>query len=246
MTNSRKLLISQYENLKSQLSPDHEKLVSDFFREHSDLLDQLYQDRKNIVAEILEKHEEEKRTLSENTLDTLEQLLYSFLLAIRSLDMEPISNSAKNYLHSLKDTIVHQLDQLKQVTLNLYPTGMHDLGPVGSIKSYYETLKARDRITTLVEFQGSLQRQPQKLELQLFRFIQYLLLIIKEPQQFGITFEEKWDRIIVKLKGQNLVPKLIELPEYQFFLQLADSLDCFIDSSLQDELILEIFKFGED
>lgn len=196
--------------------------------------------KNNIIAQLLEEHEEAKQIFSGNALDSLEQLLYSFLLAIRTLEGEPISDNTKSYFYSLRDTIDKQLNQLRQTTLCLYPTSIDDLGPVGSIKAHYHSLFARGILTIPIEFEGRLKRYHGKIEIQLFRILQHLIHLFNQVgvQPLYIKFEE--DKVRIQL-GEQLIESFAKAPKYLLLMNIIDSLDDInCESLLENEIVIQI------
>ena len=62
-----------------------------------------------MINYIWDVNENEKCQLARETLDPLEQILYSSLLGIHTLEQEAQSTSAKEYLTTLKKEIERQL-----------------------------------------------------------------------------------------------------------------------------------------
>lgn len=253
LTEYQKLYLQLKSLIEQTFTPEHEKLeeiqhilslLMDYFgpeiemlMDQHELMNQIVNDNKRlsnllkqknqIISGILDDHETEKLLLSQHTLDPLEQILYSFLLGIRALNQEIESESATMYLVSLKDKIEYQLDQLKKTSFHLYPICIHDLGPIGAIKSYYGLLRDIDNITIDIKFQGNLKRQPNKIEMQLYRFSRHLIQIIDTHttlSQLNIAFNETDNEIVVKFDGEKLVELLSKTTEYKFYKEIVDSI----------------------
>ena len=188
---------------------------------------QLLKQQNKLINQIWESNENEKYRLAQQTLDPLEQILYSALLGIRTINEETQSESAKEYLATLKMGIEQQLQQLKIASISLYPICMQDLGPYDAIKSYYELLKEGNQLTINIHFKGSLKRQPQKVEIKLYRLIQYLIGIIdnaKTVSSLHVFAEQNDQQIVVTFDGESLVEKFNDSSEYQVLKELIDSI----------------------
>lgn len=94
--------------------------------------------KNDMINQCWNVNEKEKYQLAQNTLDPLEQILYSSLIGIRSLEQEAQSESAKEFLVTLKKEIERQLKELKKASISVYPICMQDLGPMGAVKSLVE------------------------------------------------------------------------------------------------------------
>ncbi|MFF5995170.1 hypothetical protein AAGS61_10480 [Lysinibacillus sp. KU-BSD001] len=217
-------LIQDY---RSKISDNESELAIKILDDYEELL-QLFKQKNEMINQIWDFHENEKYQLAHETLDPLEQILYSSLLGIRTLDEEAQSDSAKDYLASLKKEIERQLHQLKEASISVYPICMQDLGPYGAIKSYYELLKEGKNITIDIDFKGTLKRQPLKIENNIFRFIQHLIQIIDNlntVDSLSVTMNEKDGRIVITFEGKALAERLNHSSKYQLFKELVDSIE---------------------
>ncbi|MDQ0155705.1 hypothetical protein [Robertmurraya andreesenii] len=218
--------------------------------QNQDLLDQTIAENKqlmevikhkNLVIEnLLETYEEIRRYLSEKNLDSLEQLLYSLLLLIRALEGEPISNSTKDYMKTLKSTANEQLKQLRQTSTFLFPTCLADLGPAGSIRAFYSNLSKENIIRVKIAFQGQLQRFPDRIEIQLFRVLQRIIRTLDELTipQATIIFER--DRLKIQLDQESMTI-LKQSSELIYVHHLVDSMQGMTFSTFdENELLIQL------
>lgn len=215
------------QDYRSQLSPNESELTIKILDDYEELL-QLFKQKNEMINQIWDFQENEKHQLAQETLDPLEQILYSSLLGIRTLDQEAQSDSAKQYLASLKAEIEKQLLQLKEASISVYPICMQDLGAYGAIKSYYELLKDNNNLTIDIDFKGMLKRQPIKIENKLYRFIQHLIQLIDNLQtviSLTITINEQEGQIVTTFEGQALAQQLNHSSNYQLFKELIDSIE---------------------
>ena len=216
-------LIQEY---RSQISVNESELTTKILNSYEELL-QMYNQKVDMINRIWDVNESEKYQLAQDVLDPLEQTLYSSLLGIRSLDEEGKSESTKEYLATLRKEIERQLDQLKKSSISVYPICMQDLGPYGSIKSFYEMLKEGNKLTIDIDFKGMLNRQPHKIEILLYRFTQYLIRIIDKLNtvpSLNVSALEKDGQIVLTFGGENLVEQLKHSSEYLLFIDLVDSI----------------------
>ncbi|RUL54680.1 hypothetical protein [Lysinibacillus antri] len=216
-------LIQDY---RSKINGHESEFINRILDDYEELL-HLFKQKNDMISHIWDTYENEKYYIAQNTLDPLEQILFSSLLGIRTLDQEAQSDSAKEYLATLRKEIERQLDQLKKTSISIYPICMQDLGPYGAIKSFYELLKEGGKIKIDVEFQGFLKRQPHKVEIHLFRFVQHLILMIDTLNTVPtliVSINEKDAQIVLTLEGEALVEQLGHSSEYHFFKELVDSI----------------------
>lgn len=217
-------LIQDY---RIKINSNEPEIINNILNDYEELL-QMFKQKNDLINRIWDVHENTKYQLAQETLDPLEQILYSSLLGIRTLDQEVQSDSAKNYLASLKKEIERQLNQLKEASISVYPICMQDLGPYGAIKSYYELLKEGNNITIDIDFKGTLKRQPHKIEINIFRFIQHLIQIIDNLNtvpSLSVSINEKDGRIVLTFEGEALTERINHSSQYQLFKELVDSIE---------------------
>ena len=217
-------LIQDY---RIKINSNEPEIINNILNDYEELL-QMFKQKNDLINRIWDVHENIKYQLAQETLDPLEQILYSSLLGIRTLDQEVQSDSAKNYLASLKKEIERQLNQLKEASISVYPICMQDLGPYGAIKSYYELLKEGNNITIDIDFKGTLKRQPHKIEINIFRFIQHLIQIIDNLNtvpSLSVSINEKDGRIVLTFEGEALTERINHSSQYQLFKELVDSIE---------------------
>lgn len=217
-------LIQDY---RIKINSNEPEIINNILNDYEELL-QMFKQKNDLINRIWDVHENIKYQLAQETLDPLEQILYSSLLGIRTLDQEVQSDSAKKYLTSLKKEIERQLNQLKEASISVYPICMQDLGPYGAIKSYYELLKEGNNITIDIDFKGTLKRQPHKIEINIFRFIQHLIQIIDNLNtvpSLSVSINEKDGRIVLTFEGEALTERINHSSQYQLFKELVDSIE---------------------
>lgn len=217
-------LIQDY---RIKMNNNEPELINNILNDYEELL-QLSKQKNNLINQIWDVHENLKYQLAQETLDPLEQILYSALLGIRTLDQEVQSDASKEYLASLKKEIERQLSQLKEASISIYPICMQDLGPYGAIKSYYELLKEGNNLTIDIEFKGTLKRQPHKIEITIFRFIQQLIQIIDNLHtvpSLNVSINENDGQIVLTFEGEALTEQLNHSSSYQLFKELVDSIE---------------------
>lgn len=217
-------LIQEY---RSKISANESELTNKILDDYEELL-QLFKQKNDMINHIWDFNENEKSFLAKYTLDPLEQILYSSLLGIRTLDQEAQSDSAKEYLASLKQEIEKHLEQLKKTSISLYPICMQDLGPYGAIKSLYEIFKEGNQLSIDIHFKGTLNRQSDKVEILIFRFIQHMIQIIDNHNPAAIltvSTSEKEGQIQIAFKAETLAAQLNHSSKYHLFKELIDSIN---------------------
>ena len=101
MTNRLDDIQPLIQNYRSKINDNETELLNKILDDYEKELLQLFKQKNEIINQIWHAHENEKYHLAQNTLDPLEQILYSSLIGIRTLDKEAQSESAKEYLATL-------------------------------------------------------------------------------------------------------------------------------------------------
>ena len=233
-------LIQEY---RSQIgsSTNESELSAKILDDFEELL-HLYNQKNDMINQLWTFNQNEKYELAQKTLDPLEQILYSSLLGIRMLDQEVQSESAKEYLATLKKEIEQRLYELKKASISVFPICIQDLGAYGAIKSLYEVLKKGNEIKIEISFKGTLNRQPTKIEIQAFRLTQYLIQLIDSLEtvtSLQVSGIEKAKQIIIVFEATGLAQQLQLKTEYALIQKLADSLgNCEVIAQNDDEIRL--------
>lgn len=207
------------ENYRFQAEQQESTLAQNILNDYEHLL-QLFKQQNDLVNRIWDVYEQDRYEIAQNTLDPLEQVLYSTLLSIGTLEKEVQSSALKDYLDSLKEIINENLNELKHVSIDVYPICIQDLGAYGAIKSQYEMLKETGKLTVDVSFEGTMKRQQRRVELLLFRSIQYLIKMtdkIKYSERVMISLQQHEQHATMLLTGDQLVAQLQQYEAFSLF-----------------------------
>lgn len=234
-------------NNTTSYDPTEKEIILSFLNQlmaQNRLLHQKVDNKNQVISTILCELEREKRTFTNKTLEPHAQILFSFLLGLQALENEIISDKAKNYLITLKSEVKNQLDELHKSLMNLYPLSINDLGAIGSVKSYYDYCFDNKELNVNVTFHGQLKRHEEKLEIQLFRFVQFFITLIDKKTNttnLKITFQESEDMIQLTFVGNAPSDTITKIPEYQLFQEKIDYIaKRYTILNLQDHFQIEL------
>ena len=214
------------ESFRSQAEQQQSTLAMDILNDYEHLF-QLYKQQTDLINRIWDVYELGQYEIAQNTLDPLEQVLYSTLISINTLEKEVQTAALKNYLDDLKAIINENLNELKHVSIDVFPICIQDLGAFGAIKSQYEMLKETGKLSIDVFFEGAMKIQQRRAELLLFRSIQYLIKMINRinyEQPVTISLQQNEQQVIMTLSGKQLFPQLQQYEGFTLFASFIEGI----------------------
>jgi two-component system, NarL family, sensor histidine kinase DegS len=169
---------------------------------------------KSLVIRVIEAQEAERLKLSRLMHDGPAQVLSNFILqseiAARLFEMDPIR--AKEELASLKTAASSAFQRIRSFIFDLRPMMLDDLGLIPTLRRYLDAYKDQGQLEINFLFTGSEKRLPNHFEVILFRSIQQLVGLARDPVQAAhikvvVDMEETKVRAILDYDG-----RIIEFP----------------------------------
>jgi two-component system sensor histidine kinase DegS len=140
---------------------------------------------KSMVIRIVEAQEGERLRLSRLMHDGPAQVLSNFILqseiAARLFEIDPVR--AKEELANLKTSASSAFQRIRNFIFELRPMMLDDLGLIPTIRRYLDAFKEQGAQEVTFTFTGTERRIPTHLETVLFRAIQQLVGLAREPGQ---------------------------------------------------------------
>jgi two-component system, NarL family, sensor histidine kinase DegS len=170
---------------------------------------------KSMVIRVIEAQEAERLKLSRLMHDGPAQVLSNFILqseiAARLFDIDPIR--AKEELANLKMAASSAFQRIRNFIFDLRPMMLDDLGLIPTLRRYLDATKEQGQQDINFLFTGSEKRLPNHLEVVLFRSIQQLVGLARDPIQAShvkvvVDMEEAKVRAVLDYDG-----KIIEMPK---------------------------------
>jgi two-component system sensor histidine kinase DegS len=140
---------------------------------------------KSVAIRIVDAQEAERLRLSRLMHDGPAQVLSNFILqveiAARLFEMDPIR--AKEELSNLKISASSAFQKIRNFIFELRPMMLDDLGLIPTIRRYLDAYKEQGQQEISFIFTGTERRIPSHIEVVLFRAIQQLVGLAREPGQ---------------------------------------------------------------
>jgi PAS domain S-box-containing protein len=132
---------------------------------------------RNLSSRIIEAQESERRRVSQDLHDGINQVLSSIRFRLKSTEEK--SSSRRNPL--VKDIsearvlLEEAISEIRRISQNLRPSILDDLGLVAAVHGVCDEFTERSKIRVNVDCSGIAERLPDNIELVLFRTIQEAL-----------------------------------------------------------------------
>jgi two-component system, NarL family, sensor histidine kinase DegS len=140
---------------------------------------------KSVVIRIVEAQENERLRLSRLMHDGPAQVLSNFILQVeiagRLFEIDPVR--AKEELTMLKASANSAFQRIRNFIFDLRPMMLDDLGLVPTIRRYLDASKEQGQQEITFTFTGTERRMPNHIEVVLFRAIQQLVALARDPGQ---------------------------------------------------------------
>jgi two-component system sensor histidine kinase DegS len=169
---------------------------------------------KSVAIRIVDAQEDERLRLSRMMHDGPAQVLSNFILqaeiAARSFEIDPVR--AKEELANLKTSASSAFQRIRNFIFELRPMMLDDLGLIPTIRRYLDAYKEQGTQEVTFTFTGTERRIPNHIETVLFRAIQQLAHLARDPGQatkikVTVDLDETKATAILEYDGKTLGEK---------------------------------------
>jgi two-component system sensor histidine kinase DegS len=140
---------------------------------------------KSVVVRVVEAQEDERKRLSRQMHDGPAQVLSNFILqaeiAARLFEIDPIR--AKEELANLKNSANTAFQKVRNYIFDLRPMMLDDLGLIPTLRRYLDSSKEQGQQEINFTFTGTERRMPNHIEVVMFRALQELVGLARDPGQ---------------------------------------------------------------
>ena len=205
---------------------EHFLLFAKLQEENSRLKESLFK-KDHALVELFKRLTFAKRDIAKDTIESQLQLLFSYMIGKRILELYDSPIEIKQYFQTLFNETENQLVKLQNNSMELYPVSLDELGVIPSIKSYYKYKKLHAPAYLPVTFLGSLGRYDGETEIMVFRYVQQVLDTLErdtEATELTIQFQEGNDgQITCIFKGNASHTDLSKHKDFILFNEVIDS-----------------------
>ncbi len=130
--------------------------------------------RGQLLSSVISAQEEERKRIARELHDELGQTLTGLIMSIESSEnmTSPEQSPLREKLKNAKSLVVHALENMRRLTLNLRPSALDDLGLTAALRAYTQTHLEAVGVQVQFESKGLSKRLTPTVETALFRIIQ--------------------------------------------------------------------------
>jgi signal transduction histidine kinase len=207
-------------------SDDEIKRLADSFNLMAKTLMEKMRLERKYLSQIIETQENERRRISRELHDEIGQALYAIKFNLEMIDKDLLGAipSVRERLGEAKSLASQTLKTMRQLSSDLRPTMLDDLGLIPTLRWYIQNFSNRLGICSNFETMGFEEKLPPQIETAFYRIIQEALNnIAKHAQatQVEISMTRRDSKIIASIqdngKGFDLDKVLnLEFPQRGF------------------------------
>ncbi|MCS7202666.1 MAG: sensor histidine kinase [Dictyoglomus sp.] len=163
-------------------------------------------EKGNISKFLMKAQEEERKKIARELHDEIGQALTAIKINLELLRRK-IDPKLVNYIDDSINLIDKTIEQVRNLSLNLRPSLLDDLGLLSSLKWYIEREKKRNNLNIEYVFNFQQEKINKDLSINIFRIIQEgLTNIIKHAQARNIFLEikEEGENILITIKDDGI------------------------------------------
>lgn len=169
---------------------------------------------KSVVIRVVEAQETERLRLSRLMHDGPAQVLSNFILQVeiagRLFEIDPVR--AKEELNTLKSSANSAFQRIRNFIFDLRPMMLDDLGLIPTIRRYLDAFKEQGQQEITFTFTGTERRMPNHIEVVLFRALQQLVGLARDPGEaskikVALDIDETTAKAVVEHDGKLLDEK---------------------------------------
>ncbi len=195
-------------DLTRSLQEQNELLEARYELEKARLLEAVHQQKeqlRRLNLELTRIQENERRQLAQELHDEMGQTLTAItmdLITVRQLLPSETPPLAQERLAEALELTERTLEQIRELSLNLRPPMLDDLGLIPTLRWYINRYARRVQVETVLEAEGMEDRLPADLETTIYRVLQEALTNVARHAQAGrvwVRLERQADRILAQV-----------------------------------------------
>lgn len=156
--------------------------------------------KQQISSYIIQSQEEEIKRISIELHEGVGQNLYSILTGLQFIESGSIEPHVKNHLHEMSQLIEKTIQEIRLLSVELYPPVLTTLGLLPAMKSYIKLYTSTFGILVDLESAGTEKWLPEKSRIAVFRVCQEALTnIVKYADTSNVKINFIWSEDELKV-----------------------------------------------
>lgn len=196
---------------KYKHSPDSEKPSQslDYLLDEMDHLESEILNNEKLLKFMIREQDTERKTLSYELYHVIGQTIYSLLISIRMILKLNLDDAIREHFMELKDATNDTLNKIRELSFDLFPLMVEDLGLITTLRSYIENLQSNYDTTIHFHYKESGTRAGVNIETCLYRvshdILDYLVKI-RQTHDVSVQLVEDDQEISMIFISKNLKP----------------------------------------
>lgn len=171
--------------------------------------------RQSYINGVILAQENERQRIARELHDSTSQSLTSLLVGLQNLRLAKSGEEIGPQVDSLRDVIAHTLNEVRNISWQLRPTVVNDLGLVNSLAHYIEDFQKQHHLEVDFVSSGLEEELSPELETTIYRVIQEALTNVARYAQASsvsviINSGEEMLKIIVEDDGVGFDPEYVQ------------------------------------
>ncbi len=163
-----------------ELSAAFDKMRQEISKSRDEMM-QHYKEAKNkeelrgqLLNSVISAQEEERKRIARELHDDYGQTITALIMTVESLEdmTNPQQAGFKEKLNKTKSVLVHALDDMRRLTIDLRPPSLDDLGLAAAIQAHIQTYASQAGIQIQFKHKGISEHMNPVVEIAIFRIIQ--------------------------------------------------------------------------
>jgi len=197
-----------FERLISFKGDDEIRKLADSFNLMAKMLMEKVRLERKYLSQIIEAQEGERRRISRELHDEIGQALYAiqFNLEMIDKDLSQTTSTVRGRLLEAKSLSSQTVTAMRQLSLDLRPTMLDDLGLIPTLRWYIQNFSNRLNIYSNFEAMGFKEKLPPQIETAFYRIIQEALNNIAKHAQADrveISLVKRDSRILASIQDNG-------------------------------------------
>lgn len=161
---------------------------------------------RDVLRRAVEAQEVERKRFARELHDETGQALTSILLQLSSAESAASLEEARAALHALRDLVVHTLQDVRRLAVELRPTALDDFGLVPALKRLGQGVREASGLDVQVEARIGHLRLPPEIETAVYRIAQEALTnVVKHAaaRHVSIVLTRKADGVSILVEDDG-------------------------------------------
>ncbi|MFD2169904.1 PAS domain-containing sensor histidine kinase [Tumebacillus lipolyticus] len=172
--------------------------------------------QRQLTNYVIQAQEEERKRISRDLHDGIGQALYSILVGLRVVNQLRLEDTVMQHLDEVKQLTSRTLEEVKNLSVELRPSALDDLGLVPAVRSYLKRFEQTFGIESELTVIGSRRRYHSAVETALYRILQEAMTNsakYADTDQIYVTLEDQDEqiRLTVVDRGAGFDPEHLRI-----------------------------------